>query len=73
MLSQQRQKMILDYLKTNKSVQVQELSDILGISLSTVRRDLRDMEEIGRVRRVHGGAMLVQDSRESPIFQRSDE
>ena len=73
MLSQQRQKLILDYLKTHKSAQVQQLSDILGISLSTVRRDLSDMEEIGSVRRVHGGAMLIQDVPESPILQRSDE
>lgn len=72
MLSQQRQKLILDYLKTHKSAQVQQLSDILGISLSTVRRDLSDMEEIGSVRRVHGGAVL-QDIPESPILQRSDE
>lgn len=73
MLSQQRQKLILDYLRTHKSAQVQQLSDILGISLSTVRRDLSDMEEIGSVRRVHGGAMLMQDVPESPILQRSDE
>jgi DeoR/GlpR family transcriptional regulator of sugar metabolism len=73
MLSQQRQKLILDYLRTHKTAQVQQLSDILGISLSTVRRDLSDMEEIGSVRRVHGGAMLVQDIPESPILQRSDE
>lgn len=72
MLSQQRQKLILDYLKTHKSAQVQQLSDILGISLSTVRRDLSDMEEFGSVRRVHGGAMLAQEVPESPILLRSD-
>jgi len=73
MLSQQRQKLILDYLKTHKSAQVQQLSDILGISLSTVRRDLSDMEVVGSVRRVHGGAMLMQEVPESPILQRTDE
>ena len=71
MLSQQRQKLILDFLRTHKLAQVQHLSDILGMSLSTVRRDLSDMEGIGIVRRVHGGAILVQELPESPILQRS--
>lgn len=72
MLSQQRQKLILDYLRTHKSAQVNQLSDILGISLSTVRRDLSELEETGILRRVHGGAMLLEDQQESPILQRGD-
>lgn len=70
MLSQQRQKLILDYLRTYKTAQVNQLSDILGISLSTVRRDLSELEETGILRRVHGGAMLLEEQ-ESPILQRS--
>lgn len=70
MLSPQRHKIILDFLRAHKSAQVHQLSTVLGISLSTVRRDLTEMEESGLLRRVHGGAVLVEDHQELPILQR---
>lgn len=39
-----------------------ELSQILGVSESTVRRDLEILEDQGVVRRTHGGAVYVKDS-----------
>jgi DeoR/GlpR family transcriptional regulator of sugar metabolism len=73
MLSQERQRHILDYLRRQKSAKVVKLSAQLGISLSTVRRDLNEMEERGLVQRVHGGVVLVENtpSPESPALVRS--
>lgn len=73
MLSQKRQQRILEIIKSQKSAQVGELSDLLGTSLSTVRRDLREMEEEGLINRVHGGAVLIDNDYESPILMRASD
>ena len=36
-----------------------ELSDRLGVSLATIRRDLTEMEEQKVIKRIHGGAKLL--------------
>lgn len=73
MLSQQRQNKILEYIRLHKSAQVNQLSDEFGISPSTVRRDLREMEVNGLVNRVHGGAVLIENELEMPIHLRGVE
>lgn len=59
MLYTERHKQILSYLEVNNSVSVQELSKNLYASPSTIRRDLSELEEMGFLRRVHGGAVLI--------------
>lgn len=71
MLSHQRQQLILEFIRRHKSAQVTELSNQFGISLWTVRRDLSEMEESGIIRRVHGGAVLIEKNPESPLLLRS--
>ncbi|MGC9455528.1 MAG: DeoR/GlpR family DNA-binding transcription regulator [Phycisphaerae bacterium] len=39
-----------------------ELVQVLGVSESTIRRDLEVLEEQGLIRRTHGGAVYIQDS-----------
>jgi len=73
MLSQERQKRIYEVIKQYKSASVTDLSAQFGISFSTVRRDLLEMEERGLVQRVHGGAILVDDNREPPRLQRRNQ
>lgn len=57
-LAEQRQKQLLTYLAERQSAQVSELSSAFGVSMSTVRRDLQEMEDRELVRRVHGGALV---------------
>ncbi|GII89976.1 DeoR/GlpR family DNA-binding transcription regulator [Sinosporangium siamense] len=59
MLSEKRRSTLLHHVRTNGSVSVDDLADILGVSVSTVRRDLDEMDERGLLRRVHGGAMAI--------------
>jgi DeoR/GlpR family transcriptional regulator of sugar metabolism len=59
MLADLRQKQLLTYLVTRRAAQISELSMAFGVSMSTVRRDLQEMEDRGLVRRVHGGALLL--------------
>lgn len=76
MLSQERQQRIFDLIRTRKSILVTEVSEQLQISLSTVRRDLTDMEAQGLIERVHGGAVLrkhAQEEQEAPALLRADQ
>ncbi len=54
-----RKKDILRLLSQNEGVTVAELAKEFKVSGVTIRQDLRNLEEEGLVRRVHGGATLV--------------
>lgn len=60
LLPTQRQSYILDVLAEQKVVSLHMLSERLGASFSTVRRDLDELVRQGMVERTHGGAMLSQ-------------
>ena len=57
MAADNRKQQILDLLKTNGSVKVTQLSELLDVSEVTVRNYLADMEAKGLLSRVHGGAV----------------
>ncbi len=59
MLSAERRNVILDILKRDGRVLALDLSENLGVSIDTIRRDLRDLAAEGRLQRVHGGALPV--------------
>jgi len=49
---------ILDIARRDGKVSVEGLADHFGVTLQTIRRDLSDLAEAGRLQRVHGGAVL---------------
>jgi DeoR/GlpR family transcriptional regulator of sugar metabolism len=59
MIPLEREMRIMDLLKTKGIARVEKLAKELGVSPATIRNDLSKMTEIGLVKRVHGGAMLV--------------
>jgi DeoR/GlpR family transcriptional regulator of sugar metabolism len=59
MLAVQRRDAIIDLLRRHEAVTVEDLAAQLRVSLSTVRRDLHQLEVDGPVQRVHGGAVLA--------------
>ena len=58
-LFNQRQLEIIDLLQTEDKVSVSELTQRFGVSLVTVRQDLKKMEDQGVLKRTHGGAIPV--------------
>jgi DeoR family transcriptional regulator of aga operon len=54
---------ILRKLRQAGSVSVDTLSQEFGVSLTTIRRDLQELEEKGLLRRTHGGAVPIE-----PLF-----
>lgn len=74
MLNNKRQQQILHLLDENASVRVSELSKSFGVSEATVRRDLDSLHEMGRIQRIHGGAILVERAApEPPVVHRTNE
>ena len=62
----ERQAEILAEARRAGRVEVAALADSLGVTPETVRRDLTALERLGEVRRVHGGALLVQRAEFEP-------
>lgn len=62
MLSDARHTQIVKYLEAHHSASVQDLARDLYASPSTIRRDLSELEALGFLRRVHGGAVLTTGS-----------
>lgn len=58
MLYNERVEIILQQIQLQSTVKTPELSELLHVSLDTVRRDLKAMERDGLVKCVHGGACL---------------
>jgi DeoR/GlpR family transcriptional regulator of sugar metabolism len=56
MLSAERQRAIREQVARLGVVNVADLGERLGVSASTVRRDLEKLERRGFIRRIHGGA-----------------
>ena len=59
MLNEERKRIILDITNERKSITIIELIEILNASESTVRRDLSDMDKKGLLKKVHGGAISL--------------
>ena len=53
----ERRAAILELLGSRGAVQVSALSDAFGVSKVTIRSDLDALEQAGRLRRTHGGAV----------------
>jgi DeoR family fructose operon transcriptional repressor len=68
MQSEHRQKQIENYLKEVEFASLDELSEKLDVSLSTIRRDLTYIEGKGQIRRTHGGARMLDHRRDEYIF-----
>lgn len=56
----QRHEQILSILEVNPSIRVAEMAEELGVSSETVRRDLTELDESGRIKRTYGGAVRTQ-------------
>jgi DeoR family transcriptional regulator of aga operon len=58
-LADHRRELILEALAKGGQCRVSDLAQQFALSPMTVRRDLQVLEEQGRLRRVHGGAVLA--------------
>ena len=70
--AEDRQGKIVDLLRDEPFVDIRSLTERFGVSVATVRRDLRELEEAGLLRRTHGGAVSInQAGQDAPHAARS--
>jgi DeoR/GlpR family transcriptional regulator of sugar metabolism len=68
LLKGERQQRILAALAASGRVVATDLQEALGVSAYTVRRDLDELAEAGRLQRVHGGALALARSGVAAAF-----
>lgn len=74
MLADHRHARILDIVNREGSATVVDLAAELGISESTIRRDLEKLDDAGRLTKVHGGAVALDReglTRDVPVAERT--
>ena len=59
MAKKDRQKIILDEVRLHNRVLLNDLAALLEVSPDTVRRDIIELDELGKLMRVHGGAQAI--------------
>src|SRR5690242_13217089 len=57
MLKEERQTLIMRQINLHNRVLSADLSTLLNVSEDTVRRDLKELSEEGKILKVHGGAI----------------
>jgi DeoR family fructose operon transcriptional repressor len=72
MQAEARKKAIENYLQKVEFVSLDELSQELDVSVSTVRRDVTALEALGSVKRTHGGARLLNPRSDEFTFTKRD-
>ncbi|MGP0580347.1 DeoR/GlpR family DNA-binding transcription regulator [Paenibacillus peoriae] len=71
MLVAERYEMIVQLVNEKGSIRVSELSELCKVTEETIRRDLDRLEQAGRLRRSHGGAVSVKNEQpETPYAVR---
>lgn len=60
MITEDRHNKILSAVAANGSVTVNELTQITDTSESTIRRDLVALSKMGKLKKVHGGAVTIE-------------
>lgn len=71
MLVAERYEKIVQLVSEKGSMRVSELSELCEVTEETIRRDLDRLEQAGRLRRSHGGAVSVKEQQpEIPYFER---
>ncbi len=68
MIASQRRLFILNRLRTQGAVRIADLSEEMGVSTMTVRRDITELADQGMLRRVHGGAVSTSSLLAEPLF-----
>jgi len=58
-------------LEQRRVASITDLSDLLGVSEATIRRDLETLEARGQLERTHGGAILTRRLPDEPYYTQS--
>ncbi|MHB9035483.1 MAG: DeoR/GlpR family DNA-binding transcription regulator [Armatimonadota bacterium] len=71
LIAAERRRMICRLAEERGSVNATELSKVLGAGISTIRRDLVELDKQGKLLRVHGGAINKDESQPRTPYKQS--
>ncbi len=69
MLAEERRSRLLEIVRNHQFASLPQLVEQLGVSESTIRRDLEQLDEQGITRRIHGGVLFVGAEPKVPHFE----
>ena len=61
MLTEQRHRLLLELVNEKKSITVTEAKEVLNASESTIRRDIIALHNAGKLTKVFGGAVALEE------------
>ncbi|MCO5185509.1 MAG: substrate-binding domain-containing protein [Anaerolineae bacterium] len=61
----ERRQALMRYLKEQPGIKVTELAELLNVSEGTIRNDLTALQDSNQVRRVRGGAVLIEQTQQA--------
>lgn len=64
----ERREQLLHFVETHQRATIAEICDEFLVSPATVRRDLETLEQEGKLRRFHGGALAIRSAPPEPPF-----
>ncbi|GAB2699357.1 DeoR/GlpR family DNA-binding transcription regulator [Paenibacillus thermoaerophilus] len=71
MLAAERLQRIVEWVNERGSMRVTELAEVCGVTEETIRRDLDRLENEGKLKRSHGGAISIrEEERDAPFRER---
>ena len=60
MLKRERQQYILDKVNRDGSALTKDIKEEFGVAEDTVRKDFQELSALGKVRRIHGGVLKLE-------------
>lgn len=63
---------ILEIVRAEGRARVRDLAALIGVTETTIRKDISDLDRARLVRRIHGGALSIEPSRETDVEERTD-
>ena len=66
----ERHRHIIEELQTRPAVRASEIARRLGVHTETIRRDLNELHELGKISRTYGGALPVSVGVEATLAER---
>lgn len=73
MFEEERLQKIAEYVQNKSRASVQDLCDLFQVSESTTRRDLKELENRGLLKRTHGGAVYLQTVGFEPTYSEKED
>lgn len=73
MFEEERLQKIAEYVQDKSHASVQDLCDLFQVSESTTRRDLKELENRGLLKRTHGGAVYLQAVGFEPTYSEKED